>query len=75
MFPKYRNVPESIELMSKHKENIENNIQIALDASVKEKYIWLANYHNFFCQKFFEEDSLIIEGYNGAFSILFCEDD
>jgi hypothetical protein len=64
-YPLYKNVPDSIDLMKKHKENIETNIGISTDTSVLDKYIWLAGYHNFFCRKHFDECiELIIEGYD-----------
>jgi len=51
-YPLYLNVPESIEFMKKHKENIENNLK---NPDIREKFSWLANYHNYFCAQHFED--------------------
>ncbi len=67
-YPLYNNVPESIELMKKHKENIESNLK---NPEVREKFSWLANYHNYFCESHFEEiDDLIISDYHEKFSAI-----
>jgi hypothetical protein len=64
-YPLYNNVPESIDFMKKHKENIENNLK---NPEVREKFCWLANYHNYFCSSHFEEmEDLIISDYHEKF--------
>jgi hypothetical protein len=67
-YPLYNNVPESIDLMKKHKENIENNLK---NPDVSEKFSWLANYHNYFCSSHFEEiGDLIILDHHEKFTTI-----
>jgi hypothetical protein len=67
-WPLYRNVPEAVDQMRKHKENIELNLRSATESKVLNKFEWLAQYHNFFCRKHFREmTDLIIPNYENEF--------
>ncbi|MFA4875865.1 MAG: hypothetical protein WC586_00500 [Methanoregula sp.] len=67
-YPLYLNVPEEIDSLKKHKENIELNLKGLKDTSIVSKFVWLANYHNYFCKKHFKDlEYLIITGYQGKF--------
>lgn len=67
-YPLYRNIPDAIDLIKKHQENIEINIKESKDPSVKSKFIWLANYHNYFCRIHFKGlESVIIPNYQEMF--------
>lgn len=66
-YPLYNNVPDAIDLMRKHKENIETNLTNK-DPKIEIKFSWLAKYHNFFCKKYFRDLSdLIIADYDEMF--------
>jgi hypothetical protein len=68
-YPLYRNIPDAIDLIKKHKENIEINLKESKDPSVKSKFVWVANYHNYFCTMHFNElRELIIPEYREEFS-------
>jgi len=67
-YPLYKNIPDSVEMMNTHKENIEKNLKDNTPDDIKKKYVWLAHYHNFFCRNhFWGCEKLIIEGYNNEF--------
>lgn len=58
----------SEDALNKHKEFILENLQNSEDLNVSRKYIWMKNYHNWFCepyeefQKFIIPDEIIIRG-------------
>jgi len=67
-WPLYQNVPEAVDQMRKHKENIELNLKNATKSDVVNKFEWLARYHNFFCRKHFGGiTDLIISDYESEF--------
>jgi len=69
-YPLYRNVPDAIDLMRKHKNNIETNLEKEKETGpkIKNKFIWLANYHNYFCKRHFKDlNDLIISNYHENF--------
>lgn len=69
--PLYLNVLENtiFDDLRAHKNKIVTNLKDHKDSDVAAKYIWLAEYHNFFCKEHFSATSdlsdLIINGYDG----------
>jgi hypothetical protein len=67
-YPLYRNVPHLVDLMRRHKENIESNLEKKTNIKIYSKFVWLANYHNYFCKRHFKDlNDLIIPKYNENF--------
>jgi hypothetical protein len=67
-YPLYQNIPDSLELITQHRDIIQSNLEKATRPNVKEKFIWLVNYHNFFCREFFaEKEDLLIKNYSEDF--------
>jgi len=67
-YPLYRNVPFAVEQINKHKENIEMYLKESTKPSIRNKFIWLANYHNYFCKRHFQGlDSVLISAYQENF--------
>lgn len=67
-YPLYKNVPDSLDLITKHRDIVQKNITNATKPNVREKFNWLANYHNFFCREFFNENNdLLIKNYSEEF--------
>ena len=66
LYPLHKNCSWIIDnYMLEHKNKIESNLQKYKDSEVKTKYIWLAEYHNFFCKEYFSDlNDLIINGYD-----------
>ena len=59
-----RTVEEAVESLKQHKEVIcQNHIRAKKNSDVKEKFLWLANYHNYFCRKHFsnQKDLIILD--------------
>lgn len=69
--PPIKNVPNqpSINYLKAHKNQIEINLKKSYDKKITPKYIWLAEYHNFFCKEHFSDFSdfsdLLINDYDG----------
>lgn len=67
-YPLYRNVPYAVDQIKKHKENIEFYLNESTEPQIRNKFVWLANYHNFFCRTHFKGlDSAIIPDYDEKF--------
>jgi hypothetical protein len=61
---KNKTVEEAVESLKQHKEVISQNLLGAKkNYEVKEKFLWLANYHNYFCRKHFgdQKDLIILD--------------
>lgn len=64
----YKNAPRYIDHLHDHKKIIERNLKKNRKTEIKDKFVWLSNYHNWFCKKHFEDlDNLIITGYQEQF--------
>jgi hypothetical protein len=73
-YPLYNNVPEAIDLMRKHKENIETHLRND-NPKITQKFSWLASYHNDFCKKHFHTiKDLIIPDYQEMFHNIIPKD-
>lgn len=54
--------PEAINELKKHRDKVLKNIKLFRHSydGVFEKYVWLANYHNYFCRNYFALDTALL---------------